>query len=440
MPTDWNERATESNRNSSRRRFLATTGATTLGTTLLAGCSSSSSGGSDVEEITVIMENVYDTTVIQDLLSQFEEDADFSVTIESFPYGTMNENITTQLNASESNYDVIIVDNPWVGNFVEGELLQPLDERIDGSDTITRDVYMDSMWNTVGGVDGTAYMLPFYNYGLSMLYRTDVAEEEGISVPDDGMDPDTYLDVAASLTNDTGDSETSFYGAAMQAQRGYKISEEWTNYLYAQDGDVLADGNVVLDEGDAAVTALENYMQNLENAAPDAAQSWGFNEARQLMQNGNAFSMLTYNWMLGRLSDTDVGDDLAIAEVPGSKAVLGAWGWGIPHNVSDARADAAWEFLSWVESPDVRMQRCMDGGSPTCTDTLNDEELLDQFSNYYPVVQGILEDADPLPSTVGGSEMIQTLGRNLSQAVAGEKDPTAAVNDAAAGLREINQS
>lgn len=441
MVEDPTESANSPTSGRSRRKFLVSAGA--AGATTLAGCASSlpGGGGTNVDEITVIMENVYDTTVIKNLLPKFEENADFSVTIEAFPYGTMSEKITTQLRASSSTYDIIIVDNPWVGNYAKGELLKPLDDRIDGSDAITRDVYMDSLWNTVGGVNGTAYMLPFYNYGLSMLYRTDIAEEEGIDIPQQGMSPEKYLEVAAAVTGDSnGDGETDMYGAAMQAKKGYKISEEWTNYLYAEGGDVLADGNVVLDEGDSAVTALENYAQNLENAAPDAAKSWGFNQARQLMQNGNAFSMLTYNWMLGRLSDTDVGDNLAIAEVPGSKAVLGAWGWGIPHNVSEDRADAAWEFLSWVESPEIRRQRCMEGGSPTCTDTLNDDELVNQFSNYYPVVRGLLQDADPLPSTVGGSEMIQTLGTNLSQAVTGSKDPETAIADAAAGLRDIKES
>jgi ABC-type glycerol-3-phosphate transport system substrate-binding protein len=426
-----------------RRQFLRTAGVA-AGTTAIAGCTSSVSsggGGTDVNEITIIMENVYDTTVIKELLPEFEEDADFSVTIEAFPYGTMSEKITTQLRASSSTYDVIIVDNPWVGNYAEGELLKPLDGRIDESDAIKRDMYMDSLWNTVGAVDGTAYMLPFYNYGLSMLYRTDIADEEGIDVPQQGMSLEKYLEVAAALTGDTdSDDETDMYGAAMQAKKGYKISEEWTNYLYAEGGDVLNDGNVVIDEGDSAVTALEKYSRNLNDAAPDAARSWGFNQARQLMQNGNAFSMLTYNWMLGRLSDTDVGANLAIAEVPGSKSVLGAWGWGIPHNVSEDRANAAWEFLSWVESPDIRRQRCMNGGSPTCSDTLNDDELVNEFSNYYPVVKGLLQDADPLPSVVGGSEMIQTLGTNLSQAVTGSKDAEQAISDAAAGLRDIKDS
>jgi ABC-type glycerol-3-phosphate transport system substrate-binding protein len=426
----------------SRRRFVQAAGAATAGIAATAGCTGSRTGaGENVDSITVIMENVYDTTVIRDMLGEFEENADFSVTIEAFPYGTMNEKITTQLRSSSSTYDVIIVDNPWVGNFVRGELLKPLDDRIDETDGINRDVYMGSLWNSVGAVDGTAYMLPFYNYGLSMLYRTDIAEEQGISVPQDGMDMSTYLEIAQSVTGDTDDDgETDFYGAAMQAQKGYKVTEEWTNYLYAEGGDILDGGEVVLDQGDSAVQAIERYSQNLDNAAPSAAKGWGFNEARQLMQNGNAFSMLTYNWMLGRLSDTQVGDNLAIAEVPGSKAVLGAWGWGIPHNVSEARADAAWEFLSWVESPEVRKQRCMNGGSPTCSDTLNDSELLEKYSGYYPVVRGLLQDADPLPSTVGGNEMIQTLGTNLSQAVTGSKDPQQAVSDAASGLRDVMES
>lgn len=417
-----------------RRRFLA--GGAAAGTAFAAGCTQMlGGGGGNVDEISVIMENVYDTKVIKDLKSNFESDADFSVSIESFPYGTMNEKITTQLRSSESNYDIIIVDNPWVGNFVKGELLKPLDDRIDNADGVSRDAYMDSLWDTVGEVDGTAYMLPFYNYGLSMLYRTDVAEEHGVDVPAKGMSMSDYLSACADITENTDDG---FYGAAMQAKKGYKISEEWTNYLYAQGGDVLDDqGSVVLDEGDSAVAALEDYTQNLNQAAPDAAKSWGFNQARQLMQNGNAFSMITYNWMLGRLSDTDVGDKVAVAEVPGSKAVLGAWGWGIPHNVSDARADAAWEFLSWVESPSVRKKRCLQGGSPTCSDTLGDSDLLDKFPEYYPVVKNLLTDADPLPSVPGGNEMIQALGTNLSQAVAGNKSPSTAISDATDQLRNI---
>jgi ABC-type glycerol-3-phosphate transport system substrate-binding protein len=443
-----------------RREFLA--GSSTAGVALAAGCAGtggngnggegetgngngnggggetgngdSNGGGEGVEEITVMMENVYDTTIIQNMIDDFESDADFSVTIEAFPYGTMNETITTQLRSSSSNYDVIIVDNPWVGNFVEGELIQPLDERIENSDSISTDVYVDSMWNTVGAVDGTAYMLPFYNYGLSMLYREDIAEEHGVEVPDDGMEMADYLEACAQITEDTGDD---FYGAAMQAQRGYKITEEWTNYLYAEDGAILDGGNVVLGEGDSAVSALDNYIENLDTGAPDAAEGWGFNQARQLMQNGNAFSMITYNWMLGRLSDTEVGDNLAIAEVPGSKSVLGAWGWAIPSNLSEARSNAAWEFLEWVESPETRKARCMEGGSPTSTDTLSDDELLNEFPEYYPVVEGILSDAEPLPSIVGGNEMIQTVGTQLSQAVAGNKSSQQAITDATSQLQDI---
>ena len=435
-----------------RRGFLAA-GATTVAVPATTGFAGASAA-QEVEELTIIMENVFDTTVVEELLPRFEEDRDFSVTIEAFPYGTMNERITTQLRSSASTYDVMVIDNPWVGNFVRGELLQPLDDRIDDSGTVSRDVYMDSLWNTVGAVDGTAYMLPFYNYALSMLYRQDVADDPELeesyqsefggelAVPSEGLELATYLDQCRHVTRDTtGDGETDFYGAAMQAQRGYKIAEEWTNYLYAEGGAILDEGEVVLDRDDSAVRALEMYAQNLDEAAPPAARSWGFNEARQLMQNGDAYSMITYNWMLGRLSDTQVGDDLAVAEVPGSKAVLGAWGWAIPHNVeSQARADAAWEFLSWVESPEIRKERALRGGSPTGADTLEDSELLDQFPDYYPTLQNILEDAEPLPSVVGGNQMIQALGTNLSQAVTGEKSPEGAISDAAAELEQINQS
>lgn len=48
--------------------------------------------------------------------------------------------------------------------------------------------------------------------------------------------------------------------------------------------------------------------------------------------------------------------------MPGGHGLTGSWSWGLP--VSSPNPDAGWEFIKWVESPDVAMRRALAGGVP----------------------------------------------------------------------------
>jgi ABC-type glycerol-3-phosphate transport system substrate-binding protein len=68
---------------------------------------------------------------------------------------------------------VIVVDFYWVGEFTKAGWLQPLDDRI-AADKVDTSVYVPALMDLVGKVDGTTYMLPFYNYAMGLTYRTDL--------------------------------------------------------------------------------------------------------------------------------------------------------------------------------------------------------------------------------------------------------------------------
>lgn len=378
-------------------------------------------------ELNIIIEEVPDFEIVKTLTEEYmAANPDVTVTFDAMPFDAMRDRILTSFLAPSSTYDVIIIDNPWMEEFANAGYLAPLDEHIAATEGYNFDDFVGAL-STIGVVDGQTYGVPYYNYALGLIVRQDIFDEEGLEIP---TTIEGYMQTVQALTTD------DFFGAAMQPQKGYKIMEEWKNWLYANGGDVFdGDGNVIINN-EAAVTALTQYIETYNTAAPANSLNWGFDEALRAMSSGTAATMLSYNWMLPALNaeggiSGDLAGNFTLHEVPGGKAVLGTWSWGIPANVSDK--DAAWDYISWITSPEIAKRRAIMGGAPVRTSVLNDEEVWTQGfgEDYYKALTGILEDAAPLTSGSNAEELIEIIGTELSEAVSGQKTPQQALDDAA---------
>lgn len=384
-------------------------------------------------DLTVIMEEVPDTDVVQEMLDDFTaEYPDVSINVEALPYDQMRDRIVSSFLASEPTYDLIIVDNPWMNDFASGGFLEPLGSYIEGTEGFDHEDFSEPL-RDIAEVDGEIYGIPFYNYGLGLIYRTDLYEEAGLEPPES---LDEFVEGAQSLHSDDR------AGVAMQPQRGYKIFEEWGNYLFAAGGEIQdAEGNVALDSPEAR-QALESYIELYESAAPADSLNWAFDEALRSVSSDAAAQMISYNWMLPTLNDPegaagDLTGNFALAEVPGGRAVLGAWYWSIPQNAQ--QKDAAWAFVSWIASPEQDKQRVINGGAPVRESVMNDAEVWEEGfgQDYYTTVMSILEDAAPLADGPNAEEMIQVVGEELNSAVAGQKSVDEAISDAARRAEEV---
>ena len=80
--------------------------------------------------LNIPMEDVPDTESIEPLLADFEAQTGIKVVFEKVVYTVMHEKLIPQLMAGEENgsYDVLQVDNYWVGEFVMAGWLRPLDD------------------------------------------------------------------------------------------------------------------------------------------------------------------------------------------------------------------------------------------------------------------------------------------------------------------------
>lgn len=235
--------------------------------------------------LTIIMEQVPDTDVIRKLLPEFEkENPGIKVIIEDMPYDAMRDKILASFMAPKATYDIVIVDNPWMDEFVAGNFLEALDDRIKGIADYDFNDFVKPL-RDIGVVGGKVYGIPFYNYALGLIVRQDLFDDPAYkeaykSKYGKPLTPPTtledYVQIARFFKEQSGGK---IYGAAMQPQRGYKVFEEWKNWLYAAGGNLVDEqGNVILDRPEA-IRALELYIEMYKTAAPPGSLNWGFDEA-----------------------------------------------------------------------------------------------------------------------------------------------------------------
>lgn len=403
-----------------------------LAMAVVAGCGGDDEGnggagaGVPPEEasgtVRVLMEEVPDTDVVEAMLSDFEREyPDITIEIEALPYDQMRDRLVSSFLAAEPTYDLIVVDNPWMVDFVEGGFLAPLDERIAAIEGYDYEDFSEPL-RDIAEVEGATYGVPFYNYALALVYREDLYEQAGL------QPPESLEELQRSADELTRGGRS---GIAMQPQRGYKIFEEWGNFLLAAGGEIQdEEGNVTLDTPEAR-EALEAYIELYEASAPQNSLNWAFDEAIRAVQSDNAAQLISYNWTLPTLNDQgQEAGNFALAEVPGGRAILGAWYWGVPEN--SANPDAAWAFVSWLTSKQQEKQRVIEGGAPVRNSVMEDPQVWEQGfgEDYYRTVQEILTDAAPLADGPGAEEMIQVVGEELNAAVAGQKSVDEAISEA----------
>ena len=234
------------------------------------------------ETIRILMETVPDTRYIQELLPEFEEASGIDVEIEAISYIDMHSKLVPQLISPEGSYDLIVVDFYWVGEFTKAGWLMPLDD-LATRDGVDVDVYVPKLMDLVGRVDGTLFMLPFYNYSMAVIYRQDLIDDPAeqaafkekygidLRVPENW---DEYWKQVQFFTRDNdGDGQRDFYGTVIQGQRGDCISMQWANYLYSQGGRYHDENwNPLLDSPEA-IRAMEYYRDAVVNYSPAGSEA-----------------------------------------------------------------------------------------------------------------------------------------------------------------------
>ncbi|MQT15262.1 extracellular solute-binding protein [Segnochrobactrum spirostomi] len=420
--------------------FQRTALAALMGATMLAAMPSAFAEGVTLH---ALMEDVPETQIIEKMLPDFEKETGVKVEFEKIGYGDMHDKLVAQLVAPESYYNLLEVDFLWAGEFPAAGWLVDLKPLVEKSDFDLKP-FIPAMLDLLGRTDAQLPLIPMYNYSMGLIYRTDLIEDAKLKEAykaETGKElakPETLADYVA--ISKFMKEKAGVAGAAMQGQRGDPNAMEFSNYLFSAGGTYLgADRKVALDSAEGK-TALGLYVDNIKNGAQQGALSATLDDTMRLMCSGQAFSMVTYWWMLPQIDNKEkcpaVAGKVALSVMPGGHGESGGWGWGIPKNTSPESQEAAWKFIQWVQSKKIEVARALEGHAPVRSDVYEDPAVLAKYP-FYKTALDVVASGKSFPIFAYSAQYEDVLGAQLSLAAGGQATPDAALKAASDGLTQL---
>ena len=318
--------------------------------------------------------------------------------------------------------DVSQMGTDMMGQFAETGALEAVPSSIDPSQ------YFESAWNT-NVVDGTTYGVPWYVETRLLYYRTDIAEQAGVTAA-----PTNWAELKDTATKlQAGGAE---WGMAL----GTKNSQEYLPYVWSNGGDVMADDGTFTLDAPEAVEALTYYDSFFEEGLAPKSVPEGF-DITPAFVSGSHPMFVDGPWQLGLIADAggaDIEGKWAIAPLPGKDSAPGTSFVGGSNFVvfKDApNKEAAWAWIDFVSRPETQISWYKTAAVLPAVQAAWDDPELSGDENLAMFGEQLSSTAAP-PAIPTWSEIASAINENLEKVTAGDTSP----EDGAAAMQEAATS
>ncbi|MBB3543021.1 extracellular solute-binding protein [Rhizobium sp. BK399] len=285
-------------------------------------------------------------------------------------YRRARENAAKKL----SDYDVIAINMPWLGEFAESGIIRPIDQYVQRTGINPLDFH-PSIWSSATW-DGRDYGVPGYCTVEFLAARKDLFLEAEISFPK------TFEDVIRAGRKFHSPDE-GMYGAVWDGARGMPIASSFLFFLGAcgqpaislrktRSGYTLEgldpDELTCTILSDAGFAALE-YMRRLMEISPPAILEMAWDKTLDVFLQGRA--SLGYFWtMRAARFEYDVQSTVKrrVEYLPqpsgpgGTRASpIGGFLFCIPTNLPEERVELAADAIAWMASREAMKAHVKNG-------------------------------------------------------------------------------
>jgi multiple sugar transport system substrate-binding protein len=306
------------------------------------------------------------------------DNPDVTVEITPVPFDAAHDRIVSAIAGGEGP-DVTQIGTTWMGEFATLGGLDPTPSNIDPS------TFFEGAWNTTV-VDGTSYGVPWYVETRLIYYRTDLAEEAGITEA-----PATWDDLKALAEGIQGTGAE--YGINLQPG-GTGSWQTFMPFFWQAGGEIMDDSGAFTLDGEPCVAALTYYDSFFEEGLTAAAA--GDVPLEGQFANGDVGAFISGPWMVGIVTDAGADPETwTVAHQPTEEAGTSFVGGSNLGVLSDSdNKNAAWAFIEYLSQPEVQV---------TWYETIND----------LPSVQSAWDD-----EALSGDELLAAFGDQLDDAKA----------------------
>jgi len=273
-----------------------------------------------------------------------------------------------------SEFDVICVNKPWVGDLVNRGLVRPLDDLIGQSHVQPLD-FSPMVWESASW-QGAQYGVPIYTTVELFLARQDVFERSGIAYP---RTFDQVIEAGRALQR----PEEGLYGVAWNGARGMPVANTFMVLLGSCNSaclnlprrrihtpmhDLVSDKLRAQLLTDQAFEVLD-YMHRLKEVSHPDVLAMDWDRRVDALLTGKA--VMGYCWsMHAALMEyhvkSVVSRRMRYLEQPKGKAGMhanpvGGFHLMIPSNLAEDRVQLAFDAISWMCSPEVMKEHVSEG-------------------------------------------------------------------------------
>ncbi len=319
-----------------------------MGATAL--CAVGSIAAAQETTITIATVNNGDMIRMQSLSGSFtEQNPDISLEWVTLEENVLRQRVTTDIATQGGQYDVMTIGTYEVPIWANQDWLLPLDD-------LPEEYNVDDLLPAVRealSVDGTLYAAPFYGESAMVMYRTDLAEEAGVTMPDEP----TWSDIMSAAEAMT-DKENEVYGICLRGKPGWGENMGFITTMANSYGARWfdMDWNAQFDSPEWQET-MTDYLTMMNEYGPPGASSNGFNENLSLFQQGKCGMWIDATVAAGFVTDpgeSQVADSVGFAKFPNKEGVDNhgnwLWAWSLAVPSSTDAPEAAKRFVAWATS------------------------------------------------------------------------------------------
>jgi len=285
---------------------------------------------------------------MQKLTSHFEKaNPDISVKWVTLEEGVLRQRVTTDIATKGGQFDIMTIgmyETPiWAK---KGWLLEvKTDAAYDVDDLLP------AMRSGLS-YQGKLYAAPFYGESSMLMYRKDLADKVGVTVPERPTWPQ-IKDLAAKIH----DPAAGVYGICLRGKPGWGDNMAFLSTLVNTFGGQWFDMSWKPQlESKAWQDAITFYVDLLQRYGPPGSSANSFNEILALYNEGKCGMWIDATIAASFISDpkqSKVADKVAFAQAPTMVTPKGAnwlWAWALAVPASSQKVEAAQRFVRWATS------------------------------------------------------------------------------------------
>jgi sorbitol/mannitol transport system substrate-binding protein len=314
-------------------------GALLLGATLASSASAVT--------LTIATVNNGDMIRMQKLTDDFTKaNPDIQLQWVTLEENVLRQKVTTDISTKGGQYDIITIGTYEVPIWQKQNWLVPLDN-------LGADYDVDDLLPAIRGglsLDGKLYAAPFYGESSMVMYRKDLMEKAGLTMPD----APTWEFIRQAADKMT-DRANGINGICLRGKAGWGENMAFLTAMSNSFGARWFDEkwNAQFDQPEWKDT-LQFYVDMMKADGPDGASNNGFNENLALFQQGKCGMWIDATVAASFVTDpkaSTVADKVGFALAPDKglgKRGNWLWSWALAIPASSQKVDAAEKFIAWA--------------------------------------------------------------------------------------------